>query len=166
MSYIPSHIWSRPDSWISTDACLSGGEGYFNGEYFHFDFSNVLISAGKHINQFKLFVLWKAVELCRECIERKNILIYCDNKPTVDVLHSGISRNPFSQACIRNICHFAALHDFQITAVHITGVSNRISDCLSRWNLDKSFQERFHELTAGTITKEVQVVNTGFIDFY
>ena len=42
VSFIPVDFWSKPDSWISTDACLSGGGGYFNGEYFHFSFSDDL----------------------------------------------------------------------------------------------------------------------------
>ena len=61
-SYIPVNFWSKQDSWISTDACVTGGGGYFNGEYFHFSFSANLIAVGKFINQFKLFVLWKVVE--------------------------------------------------------------------------------------------------------
>ena len=49
LSCIPVDFWSKPDSWISTDACLSGGGGYFNGKYFHFDFSEALIARGKYI---------------------------------------------------------------------------------------------------------------------
>ena len=92
MEYLVYQL-SKPDSWISTDACLSGGGGYFNGEYFHFDFSEELIAKGKYINQFELFVLWKAVELWGAKLRRKNILIYCDNKTTVDCLRSGSSRS-------------------------------------------------------------------------
>ena len=103
VSCILVDFWSKPDSWISTDACLSGGGGYFNGEYFHFDFSEALIAKGKYINQFDLFVLWKVVELWGVKLRRKNILIYCDNKTTVDCLRLGISSSTFSQACIGNI---------------------------------------------------------------
>ena len=119
-------FWSKPDSWISTDACLLGGGGYFNGEYFHFDFSEALIAAGKYINQFELFILWKAVELWDAKLKRKNILIYYDDKMTVDCLRSGISKNAFSQSCIRNILHFAAVNDFQIRAVRIDGCTNHL----------------------------------------
>ena len=61
--YISTIFWSKPDSWFSIDACLTGGGGYFNGEFFHFSFSDVLIAARKYINQFELFILWKAVEI-------------------------------------------------------------------------------------------------------
>ena len=87
---IPVDFWSKPDSWISTDDCLLAGECYFNGKYFHFDFSEMLIVKGKYINQYVLFVLWKAVELWGEKLRRRNILIYCDNK-TIDCLRSGIT---------------------------------------------------------------------------
>ena len=163
---LPVDFWSKPDSWISTDACLSGGEGYFNGEYFHFDFSEALITKGKYINQFKLFVLWKAVELWGTKLRRKNILIYCDNKTTVDCLRSGISRSTFSQACIRNILHFAAVIDFQIRAVHINGCTNGLNDCLSWWNLNEKYQKEFHRLTEGIDTVEIEVKDTECSDLY
>ena len=63
VSYIPVDFWSKPDSWISTDACLSYGGGYFNGEYLHFSFSDDLKNAAKFINQLELFIPWKVVEL-------------------------------------------------------------------------------------------------------
>ena len=83
ISYIPTTFWSSPDVWISTDACLMGEGGYFNGAYFHFSFSETLIAKGKYINKFDLFILWKAVELWAVKMRWKNILIYCHNKPTV-----------------------------------------------------------------------------------
>ena len=43
VSYITVDFWSKPDSWISMDACLMGGGGYFNGEYFNLRFSDKLI---------------------------------------------------------------------------------------------------------------------------
>ena len=165
LSCILVDFWSKPDSLISTDACLLGG-GYFNGKYFHFDFSEALIARGKYINQFELFVLWKALELWGAKLRRKNILIYCDNKTTVDCLRSGISRSTFSQAYIRNILHFAAVNDFQIRAVHINGCTNHLSDCLSRWTLNEKYQKEFHRLTEGIDTVKIEVKDTKFSDLY
>ena len=91
LPHLIMEFWSSPDSWFSTDACLSGGDGYFNGAYFHFNFSENLILKGKHINQFELLGLWKAVELWAAKMRWKNTLIYCDNKTTVDCLHSSKS---------------------------------------------------------------------------
>ena len=65
---------------------------------------------------------------------------------TVDCLRSGVLRSEFSQVCIHNILHFAAINDFQIRAVHMDGVTNQISDCLSRWNLGKKYRQEFQRL--------------------
>ena len=69
---------------------------------------------------------------------------------TVDCLHSSKSNCPFSQVCIRNILHYCALNDLQIRAMHIEEKNNRLSDCLSWWDLDK----KFHKLTEGVHTYE------------
>ena len=166
ISYILATFCSKPDSWFSTNACLSGGGGYFNGAYFHFNFSESLIAKRKHTNQFELFVLWKAVELWAAKMRQKNMLIYCDNKTTVNCLHSSKSKCHFLQACIRNILHHCALNYLQIRAVHIKGKNNRLSDCLSRWDLDKKYQDEFHKLTEGVHTYECVIKNTEFIDLY
>ena len=166
ISYIPATFWSRPDSWLSTDACLTGGGGYFNGFYFHFSFSHKLIAKAKYINQLELFVLWKVVELWASKMKHKNVLIYCDNKATVDCLHSCKSQCEFSQACIRNILFHCALNDLQIRAVHLEGRLNRLSDCLSRWDLDVKFQKEFYRLTENVDTYECVLENTEFIDLY
>ena len=136
ISYIPASFWSKPDSWVSTDACLTGGGGYFNGEFFHFEFSNDLLGKAKFINQLELFVLWKAVEVWGEKIKRKNILIYCDNKTTVDCLRAGISRSEFSQACLCNILHNA------------------------------KYRQEFYRLTEGIQTLEIVIADTEFHDLY
>ena len=62
--------------------------------------------------------------------------------------------------------HWCALNDLQIQAVHTEGSNNRISDCLSKWDLDIKFQQEFHRLTAGVETKEVYIENIEFIDLF
>ena len=106
------------------------------------------------------------MELWAAKMKRKNILIYCDNKATVDCLHSSKSKCEFSQACIRNILHHCALNNLQIRAVYLEGWLNRLSDCLSRWDLDVKFQKEFHKLTKNVDTCECVLDNTEFIDLY
>ena len=166
VSCIPATFWSKPDSWISTDACLTCGGGYFNGEFFHFDFSETLMAKDKHINQFELFILWKAVELWGEKLIRKNILIYCDNKTTVDCLRAESSRNSFSQVCICNIMHVVAIKDFQVWPIHIKGINNHINDCLSRWNLGEKYKLQFQRLTKDKTTVERMKNDTEFVNLY
>ena len=62
--------------------------------------------------------------------------------------------------------HWCALNDLQIRVVHIDGSINRISDCLSRWDLDIKYQQEFHRLIMDIETKEVHIGNTEFKDPY
>ncbi|KAL9954736.1 hypothetical protein ACROYT_G042310 [Oculina patagonica] len=64
------------------------------------------------------------------------IQVFCDNAAVVPALTSGsvASRS------------FAASHDFELRAVHLSGEENRAADLLSRWHLDSSFGARFRQL--------------------
>ena len=62
-------------------------------------FDTLLVEA-KYISQLELFVLWKVVELWGNKLRRKNILMYCDHKTTVDCLWAGVPRSEFSQCCL------------------------------------------------------------------
>ena len=92
--------------------------------------------------------------------------MYCDNKTTMDFLCVGILRSEFSQACSCNILHSAASNDFQIRAVHISGVTNHKSDCLSRWNLGEKYRQEFWRLTKDIQTAEITITDAEFVDLY
>lgn len=77
-----------------------------------------------------------AVKLWGHLLANKKVTINCDNMVSVRVLNSGATRIAFLQACLREICFFAALNNCEIKANHISGVNNRIPDLLSRWDLD------------------------------
>ena len=59
--------------------------------------------------------------------------IHVDNEAVAQVINSGRSRDLFLQNALREITMLAALHQFVIKAKHISGISNRIPDWLSRW---------------------------------
>jgi hypothetical protein len=62
----------------------------------------------------------------------KRIRIMCDNKTLVTVINTGKSRNSFLQHCLWELCFIAAIHEFEMRAVHLAGSENRIADFLSR----------------------------------
>ena len=37
-------------------------------------------------------------------------------------------------SCLREICYFATLYEFDVCAVQVPGVSNHFADLLSRWD--------------------------------
>ena len=58
------------------------------------------------------------------------------------------------------------MNDFHIRAVHINGCTNHLSDCLSQWNLNEKYQKKFHRLTEGINTVEIEVKDTEFAELY
>ena len=50
------------------------------------------------------------------------------------VINTGASRNEALQRALREIALIAAKHEFVLKARHISGISNRIPDWLSRYN--------------------------------
>ena len=53
------------------------------------------------------------------------------------------------QACLREICFLAAVGEFELKARHIEGVNNRLSDLLSRWDLDAKYSRDFLKIFVG-----------------
>jgi hypothetical protein len=49
------------------------------------------------------------------------IRIMCDNKTLVTVINTGKSRNSFLQNYLRELCFIAAIHEFEVCAVHLAG---------------------------------------------
>jgi hypothetical protein len=44
----------------------------------------------------------------------------------------------------KELCFIAAIHEFEVRAVHLPGSENRIADFLSRWRLLNEFKEKFY----------------------
>lgn len=56
--------------------------------------------------------------------------------------------------CLRELWLTAAIHDFELRAVHLEGQSNRAADLLSRWHLSSSNSRVFHEQFSGQALTE------------
>ena len=95
------------------------------------------------------------VHLWHMTFKSKKIVVQCDNMAVCIALNSGKAKCKFMQKCLREIIFFAALNEFEIKAVHISGVDNRIADHLSRWHLNESHRKTFED-----ITKEVTLYNS------
>lgn len=74
------------------------------------------------------------------------ILVQCDNEASVIFLNSGRARDPVLQSYLRELEFIAARFEFEIRAVHIKGVSNRVPDALSRWSLGPEHEQTFWSL--------------------
>ena len=97
ISCIPDNIWSRPDEIFSSDSCLSRCGACSSTNYFHFELPDSIIRQGQYINQFELYVILIAVREWAPMFSNKNILIYCDNQTSVQVLRHGRVNCTFMQ---------------------------------------------------------------------
>ena len=85
-SCIPTDVWSRPDEIFSTDSCLSGCGACLSSHFMHFEIPDFIIKEGKRINQFELYAILIATREWAPLFANLNILLYCDNQTSVQVL--------------------------------------------------------------------------------
>ena len=126
--------WTSPDAVFSTDACLAGCGGVCDDQYFHGVFPPFISEQNLDISSLELLTIIVALKLWGAHWKGLCITVHCDNEAAVTVVNTGRCRE-FMNSCLHEICYFAALHEFEVCAVHIPGVSNHFMDLLSRWDL-------------------------------
>jgi hypothetical protein len=134
--------WSKPDSVLASDACLEGCGAWSGKEVFHASFPRFIIRLNLHINALELLGIVVALKVWGYKLRGKRMLVKCDNQTSVAVVNSGRAKDKFLQDCLRELAYISAIGEFEIRAVHIPGVQNRIPDLLSRFsrkNIRKNF---------------------------
>ena len=124
--------WTSPNEVFSTDACLAGCGGVCDDQYFHGVFPSFISEQNLDISSLELLTIVVALKLWGARWTGLRITVRCDNEAAVTVLNTGRCRNPFTNSCLREICYFAAIYDFEVCTVHIPDVSNHFADLLSR----------------------------------
>ena len=89
-----------------------------------------------------------AVKTWQKMFKNRNLLAFCDNKVTVEVVNRGKANNKFSQECLRELCYQLAMINSNLKLIFLEGRNNKISDSLSRWGNSQQRSE-FWKLTAG-----------------
>ena len=128
-----------------TDASLHGTGGFYDGRFFHAAYRNFITKQSLHINALEIPAVSVSVKLWASVLPGQRILVLTDNKSTELALNSGKSRVPFSQACLLELWLYTARYDFEISAHYIPGSQNVIANCLSRWNLDTTYEQQFYD---------------------
>ena len=126
--------WSSPGEVFTADACLTGCGGLCADQYFHAVFPSFVREQHLDINCLELLTIIVALKLwgSRWCGLR--LSVRCDNEVAVTVLNTERCRSSFLNSCLRELCYLAAIHEFELRALHVPGVANRYADLLSRWN--------------------------------
>ena len=154
--------WSQPDAICSSDACLRSCGGYSEGKYFHTCFPESFLDNKYNICILEMFAVIVCLKLWGHGFKGKKIQMFCDNQAICNVVNAGKSKCPVLQDCLREIAFLAAVHEFQIRMVHISSESNRISDHLSRIELDSSHLTKFFELVDPSKVTEYRVLPEHF----
>ena len=155
--------WCEPDEMCSSDSSLQGCGGFWQGKYFHTAFPEKFHNDQFHITILEMFAVIICLKLWGCNFRGKRIQMFCDNQSICQVVNSGKARDEILQDCLREIAFLAAVHEFQIKMVHLESKANRISDCLSRWDIDYSHRVEFFAATQSYDLVECQVP-TSFFD--
>ena len=153
------------DEWsvvFSSDSCLTGCGGFWNGNYFHIQFPTSILQMKLHITALEILSVVLCLKLWGKFFKGQRILVLCDNQAVSQVICSGKSRSLFLQNALREICFLAAVNEFQLKGQFIQGSSNIFSDILSRWHLHSDSEERFLELTSDYVLHEHKVESDMF----
>ena len=154
--------WCFPDTIFSSDACLQGLGGFWDGKYFHAKFPSEFTEKKYSINVLEMFAIIVCLKLWGKFYKGKKIQIFCDNESVCYCLNTGRSKHAILQSCLREVAFLAAIHEFQIKAVHLSSCSNRVADILSRWESKLCHRDQFFELTKEFVLEECVVSDSMF----
>lgn len=133
---------------------MTGCGAFSQGNFFHSKFPEFILKQNLHINALELLTVMATVKLWGRLWRGQKIVINCDNTTSCRVLNSGFSRDTFLQSCLREICFYVAVYEFQIRAKEISGSQNILPDYLSRWNESPRNRDLFYSSVANcTITQ-------------
>ena len=68
---------------------------------------------------------------------------------TVQAINTGKTRDSFVGSCARQLWLEIANFGFELKAVHLPGVENRLADSLSRWHMSPYYSNLFLQAVEG-----------------
>lgn len=92
---------------------------------------------GLSISWQELFALVVAYHLWGSLFQNKRILLFCDNKPVVEIVNSKRSRIRRLMDLVRHLTLLTLRYNFYLKVQHIEGKRNDIADSLSRFQMEK-----------------------------
>jgi hypothetical protein len=123
---------------LFTDAASTlGYGGYFQGRWFSSPWPSELsyIMDSEMPMAFReLYPIVVAAVLWSKYWIQNRIVFYCDNESTVHIINKGWSRVQDIMKLMRKLTWLAATNNFTFSSKHIPGVTNVISDALSRFD--------------------------------
>ena len=162
VSIIWLHNNPEPDKIVATDASKKGYRGIAQGQYFRGKFPEQW--KNRNIAELEMRAVIVALTLWgATLLKGQYFWINVDNEAVATVINTGASRDEILQDALREIAMLAAQHQFQIKAKHISGVSNRIPDWLSRWG-ETEARRKFILFAREKSLKKCKI-NNSYLDF-
>ena len=147
VSLMVENDWTEPDVIFSSDSCLRGGGALTQTKFVQWNYPKKITDMKCNINQLECLMVVVALKLLGDGLNRKRLVINCDNQVSVLAINSGTSRDIKIQSCLRELHKWLALNNCELKAKFIAGESNRESDALSRWGISNDFKTKFYKLT-------------------
>ena len=142
VSLIWLHTEPRLDHVMATDASKAGFGGLSGHKYFRGRFPSQW--RDKNIAELEIRAVVVALKIWGTELQGLYFWIHMDNEAVATVINTGAAREESLQEALREIALLAAQNQFIIKAKHISGVSNRIPDWLSRWG-DSESKRKFNQ---------------------
>ncbi len=117
-----------------------------------------------YINGLEFLTIVVACKMWGDKWAGKRIVVQCDNEASVWVINTRKTRDDFMQSSMRELAFITARQEFEVKAVHVPGVSNTISDILSRSEIEDDAASKYHALVGKEPVNQSFVYN-GLFDF-
>jgi hypothetical protein len=128
-SPLPNHVFA-------TDACLRGGGAYFAGDWLYVSWKEdcpALVNAS--INVLELKMVLEAARRWGAAWQGSHILVRSDNVAAVQAINNGTTRCMELWEIVKDLFWLSVEFNFKLTALHIEGKLNVLSDRLSRMDM-------------------------------
>ena len=140
--FLESSTTPAPDLELFTDApSTSGFGGFFRGKWFQGRWPPHLRldkDRGISIEWQELFPIVVVCAIWHPFFAGKRLQFWCDNESVVTIINSGHSKAPRIMDLVRFLVLISMKHDFLVRARHVPGVSNKIADALSRFQMQRT----------------------------
>lgn len=122
----------RPTTPISTDACLTGGGGYYRGEWYYVPFAEWPGVADLSINYKEVLAVLPACHIFGPTWYGRRVALHMDNISATHIIRRGTAKNPIVQHYLREIHALSVIHNFRLVPIYYPGQQNTIADAVSR----------------------------------
>jgi len=131
----------------------------------HKEFPADVVVRFPFIHQLECLAILVAARLWGSAWKGQRLAVFCDNEAVVQVLNSGKTRDALLGKLLHNIWLVASTHEFELRAMHLPGVENRVADLLSRWHLNpKYYSAQLHAQSSTSIQYQTEEVDNAFFE--